>query len=76
VLQEHIQQILGAIRSNGVVRNVNGMENCILLQDSSQLDCEFIVKKVAREIYDLEVFIDEHGVKEVASCKVLQTIFR
>ena len=35
MLQEHIKDGLGALGADGVLRDVHGVEDCVLLEDSS-----------------------------------------
>ena len=63
-------------RANRVLRNVNGVQDSVLAEHVCQIDCKLIIKQVAVEVDNFQMFVNEHGIQEVSSSEVLESVVR
>ena len=64
VLEQHLQDVLGAVPSDRVLRDHNSVQNVVLLQAMAKVNCEFIIKHVAVEVEVSYCVVGHEGVKQ------------
>ena len=64
VLEQHLQDVLGAVPSDRVLRDHNSVQNVVLLKTMAKVNCEFVIKHVAVEVEVSHCVVGHEGVKQ------------